>query len=82
MAARKRGEGKTPHRTIRAEDDIWLPFDEAVRHQDQPDRSTVLRNFMAWYIRVPGSKLPTRPGPDWRAPNKINGTSAGTEDVE
>lgn len=25
MNARKHGEGKTPHRTIRVEDDLWKP---------------------------------------------------------
>lgn len=65
MAPRKRGEGKTPHRTLRAEDDVWDPFGAAVEHQKQPDRSTVLREFMAWYARRPGAKMPQRPGPEW-----------------
>lgn len=61
MAPRARGEGKTPHRHLRAEDELWNPFGEAVKRQNEPDRSTVLRAFMAWYIRTPGAKLPVRP---------------------
>ena len=65
MAPRKRGEGKTPHRTIRVEDDIWGPFGEAVEHQGEKDRSPVVRALMAWYARLPGAKLPQRPEPGW-----------------
>ena len=63
MSPRARGQGKTPHRTIRAEDDVWLPFEDAVKRAEQPDRSTVLRAFMQWYSRKPGAKLPPRPRP-------------------
>lgn len=68
MAPRSRGEGKTPHRTIRAERDVWDPFGAAVEHQGEPDRSTVLRAFMAWYARLPGAKMPARPGAEWTPP--------------
>lgn len=61
MAPRGRGEGKTPHRHLRAEDDVWDPFGAAVKRAGQPDRSTVLRAFMQWYARRPGAKLPQRP---------------------
>jgi hypothetical protein len=61
VAARRHGEGKTPHRTIRAEDDVWDAFGDAVARQGEPDRSTVLRAFMTWYVRLPGAKMPQRP---------------------
>lgn len=61
MSPRARGQGHTPHRHLRADDDIWLPFGAAVERAERPDRSTVLREFMAWYARLPGSKMPQRP---------------------
>lgn len=61
MAPRARGEGKTPHRHLRADDDLWDGFGAATERQGEPDRSTVLRAFMAWYQRIPGAKLPQRP---------------------
>ena len=61
MAARARGEGKTPHRHLRAEAPLWDGFGDATQRAGEPDRSTVLRDFMAWYQRLPGAKLPRRP---------------------
>jgi len=61
MAPRARGEGKTPHRALRVEDDLWDAFDAAVRRQGQPDRSAVLREFIRWYVAEPGAKQPRRP---------------------
>jgi hypothetical protein len=60
MNARKRGEGKTPHRTLRVEDDLWDAFSEAAQQQGS-DRTAVLRGFMEWYARRPGAKMPKRP---------------------
>lgn len=60
MAARRRGEGRTPHRTIRVEDDPWEPFKENAKRVDS-DASDVLRVFMAWFNREPGAKMPKRP---------------------
>jgi hypothetical protein len=48
----------TPRRVISAEDDLWDPFGQLVGDRN---RSAVLRQFMAWYIRKPGAKLPERP---------------------
>ncbi|MFC6090705.1 hypothetical protein [Saccharothrix lopnurensis] len=60
MAARARGEGKTPHRQFRAEDDVWAKFGEAVKPLGT-DRSAVLRDFVRWFVREPGAKMPRRP---------------------
>jgi metal-responsive CopG/Arc/MetJ family transcriptional regulator len=53
---------KTPHRQVRVDDDLWDRFGEAVERQGAPDRSVVLREFMAWYVREPGARSPQRPG--------------------
>ncbi|SMD24230.1 hypothetical protein SAMN05660733_07685 [Lentzea albidocapillata] len=60
MAARARGEGKTPVRPIRVEDDLWAEFGEACGEIGH-DRSSALRAFMEWLARRPGAKLPQRP---------------------
>ncbi|MCW6003814.1 hypothetical protein K1W54_04355 [Micromonospora sp. CPCC 205371] len=60
MAARKRGEGKTPHRTIRVDHDPWLPFG-ANCERAGTDRSHALVEFIRWFNREPGAKLPKRP---------------------
>lgn len=62
-AARARGEGKTPIRSIRAEDDLWGAFSEACGVADE-DRSTVIREFLAWYAGLPGARMPRRPRRD------------------
>lgn len=72
---------KTPHRTMRVEDSLWETFDSAVKHQGEPDRSAVLRAFMAWYVRLPGAKLPQRPGLGWphrgHGPTETGGSDQG-----
>jgi hypothetical protein len=53
---------KTPVQRFRLDGDLWEQFDEAVRHADAgADRSKVLRQFVAWFVREPGAKLPSRP---------------------
>ena len=64
MAPTPRRKGKTPLRTVRVDDDLWLPFGDAVEGQGEPDRSAVLRQFIAWYLREPGAKMPKRPDQD------------------
>jgi hypothetical protein len=51
---------------MRIPDDEWLPFEDATG--DQP-RAAVVRDFIRWYLRRPGAKLPERPaaGP-WSEP--------------
>ena len=48
---------KTPLKRMRVDDDLWSQFGELAA----PDRSAVLREFMRWYVREPGAKLPKRP---------------------
>jgi hypothetical protein len=41
---------------------LWEQFGDAVRqHDPDSDRSKVLRDFVGWYVRAPGAKLPSRP---------------------
>ena len=47
-----------PHRPIRIEEELWKPFGELAGVRD---RAEVIRQFVAWYIRKPGAKLPQRP---------------------
>jgi hypothetical protein len=64
MSPRERGQGKTPHRALRVEDDLWGAFGDAVARQGEPDRSTVTREFIRWYVGEPGAKMPRRPPKD------------------
>jgi hypothetical protein len=57
---------KTPPRQIRIGDD-WYDFDHAAKAQGT-ERATVLRHFIAWYLRRPGATMPKRPEADaWQA---------------
>lgn len=49
--------GKTPHRTIRAPDEEWDEFKERAGS----DMTGVIRQFIRWYLRWPGARLPERP---------------------
>ncbi|GGU61572.1 hypothetical protein [Lentzea flava] len=61
MAARARGEGKTPVKNIRVEHELWNEFGEACEATGA-DRATVLRTFMRWYLRQ--GPAPKRPAVD------------------
>lgn len=50
---------KTPARQIRIGDE-WYDFDRAAKAQDT-ERAALVREFIAWYLRKPGAKLPERP---------------------
>lgn len=50
---------KTPHRQVRIEPDLWDRFGAIA----EPDRSAVIRDFVRWYVREPGAKMPQRPRP-------------------
>jgi hypothetical protein len=52
--------GKTPVRYIRIPDADWDDF-RAVAGRDGPE---ALREFIQWYLRRPGAKLPARPSPE------------------
>lgn len=56
-------EYDTPRR-VRMPDDEWEPFLVAAKsmHPDgRSPRGKVLREFVRWYLRRPGAKLPERP---------------------
>lgn len=67
---------KTTHtqpRQMRIPSEEWFPFEDAARveHPTGPSpRTAVVRQFMRWYMRRPGAKLPERPptGP-WSKPD-------------
>lgn len=50
----------TKHRSVRLEDDLWRDLEPAARAAGF-DRSGVIRQFVRWYLRIPGAKLPQRP---------------------
>ena len=51
---------KTPISRFRIDPDEWRDFEHAVATQGL-DRSTVIREFIAWYLRRPGIKTIKRP---------------------
>ncbi len=50
----------TARQTIRIDEALWRAFGEATEAGGE-DRSTVLREFIRWYVREPSSRLPKRP---------------------
>lgn len=50
---------KTPARQMRIGDE-WYDFDAAAKAAGT-DRATLVREFIAWYLRDPGAKMPARP---------------------
>lgn len=61
MSPEPRQQGKTPHHAVRAPDDLWKMFGANVERAGEKDRSDVLRQFMRWYNRESGAKMPRRP---------------------
>lgn len=51
-------ENHTPHRPIRVADELWDEFGQKAGIRE---RARVVREFIAWYCRVPGARLPRRP---------------------
>lgn len=53
--------GRGQHQvTLRIPLDLWIVFGEAAERAGV-DRSTLLREFVRWYTRQAGGKLPERP---------------------
>lgn len=52
--------GKTPVRNMRIADDVWLPALAAARDSGHT-MTEVFIQFLRWYLRTPGAKLPERP---------------------
>ncbi|MFC7330784.1 hypothetical protein [Marinactinospora rubrisoli] len=48
----------TPHRPIRVDQDLWDRFGELAGDRS---RAEVVREFIRWYVRERGAKLPERP---------------------
>lgn len=56
-----RGQGaNTPTRPIRVDLELWGRAGEATAAAST-DRSAIIREFLRWYLREPGAKLPRRP---------------------
>jgi hypothetical protein len=53
------GKG-SPKVVFRLPRDVWTRFEEIAREAGV-DRSEILREFVRWYTRQPGAKIPPRP---------------------
>lgn len=53
----------TRHRPIRVDDDLWDAFGAIVGVRN---RSKVIRDFIRWFVGVPGAEIPQRPEPTKR----------------
>jgi hypothetical protein len=50
----------TQHRSVRISDEDWADLDTATTSAGA-DRGTIIKQFIRWYLRRPGAKLPARP---------------------
>ena len=51
-----------PRQAFRFDPDLWTLFCATVDVAEPPiDRSEVIRQFVRWYVREKGAKLPERP---------------------
>jgi hypothetical protein len=50
----------TKHRQVRLDDDLWKDLGVVARNLDT-DRSTIIREFVKWFLRRRGAQLPERP---------------------
>jgi recombinational DNA repair protein (RecF pathway) len=53
---------KTQHRSVRIEDADWNDAEAATQRMGT-DRAKIINQFIRWYLRRPGAKLPERPEP-------------------
>lgn len=53
-------ETHTPIQRFRLETELWDAFGRLVGTRQ---RSGLIRDFIRWYLREPGAKLPDRPKP-------------------
>jgi hypothetical protein len=56
MASRAK-DSHTTNRVVRVPDADWAELGEVA----EAGRAEVIRQFIAWYLRRPGAKLPVRP---------------------
>ncbi|WP_141703724.1 hypothetical protein [Planobispora rosea] len=54
-------DSHTPNRPIRVDAELWDAFGALVGPRN---RSAILRDFIRWYIRERGARLPDRPTPE------------------
>lgn len=52
---------KTQHRSIRVPDEMWEAAKARAAEQGT-SAGELCREFLAWWLREPGAKLPARPG--------------------
>jgi hypothetical protein len=57
---------KTPNRTMRVPDEDWDDMEAPVKAAGT-DRTKVVNQFIRWYLRRPGARLPERPPARGRA---------------
>jgi hypothetical protein len=56
----------TARQTFRVDESLWKRFDEAVRRAGADDRSSVIREFIRWYVhdrdeQGKAARMPKRP---------------------
>ena len=51
---------RTQHRSVRIDDETWEAAGQAAAATGT-DRAKVINEFLRWYLRRPGAKLPERP---------------------
>lgn len=49
---------------VRVEDGLWAVFGRRAKAGGYGSRTTLLVAFIRWYCRVPGARMPQRPGKD------------------
>lgn len=54
----------TARQTMRIPEDLWEQFEAARKRAGAKDRSEVVRDFIRWYVREAGAKMPKRPAGD------------------
>lgn len=52
--------GKTPLKSLRICEELWTEFGDAASAMGKT-RSELFREFLSWWLRRPGAKLPQRP---------------------
>ena len=56
------GRAKTQHRSVRIDDPDWGEAEIAAASMGT-DRAKIINQFLRWYLRRPGVRLPERPAP-------------------
>lgn len=54
------GDSENKPRTIRMEQGLWDDLGPAAMANGH-DRSGLIKQFVRWYLRIPGAQLPQRP---------------------